>query len=444
MKRIAVIGAGISGLSLAYYLKKKFGNTISIDILEREKRTGGWIYTKEYYGQIFECGPHTFRVDAKENAILELINELDLTSSLIEANASSKKRYIAKGGKIHQLPQTFLSLFTTRVGRTILKAAILEPLKSKSGEEDESVESFFSRRFGAKFVNTFVDPYITGIYGGSATSLSMRFTFPKIWEYEKKYRSIVLSLLFKSSQDKTSGKICTFKDGMEVLPKKLEMILFDEIKLQTQVNRIEEHESSVEVHIKNSSSKSYDHLFSTISPRILNMLLSSDDPLKELLPPVPMNSLLVVHLGYKSDFSNVVGFGFLAGRSEEAMLLGILFDSDCFPEQNILYKTRLSVFLGGAFALHLNTLSDDAIVEHAYKFVNKYLGIHEDAAYTSVFKAPYAIPHYPVGHTTRLNELNNYLANRKITLLGAGLLGASLTSCVNSAKEIAEKFSFSS
>ena len=57
MKHVVILGAGISGLSLGWFLRQRHGDHLKITIIEKEARAGGWIETKKVGHFLFEQGP---------------------------------------------------------------------------------------------------------------------------------------------------------------------------------------------------------------------------------------------------------------------------------------------------------------------------------------------------------------------------------------------------
>jgi len=108
MKKITIIGGGISGLAALHFLKQRLGDSVELTLLEKDPRAGGKIQSQRADGVCFEMGPNGFLDN--QPATLRLIDELGLTPELIEANASSKRRYIQMQGILHKLPMDPVSL----------------------------------------------------------------------------------------------------------------------------------------------------------------------------------------------------------------------------------------------------------------------------------------------------------------------------------------------
>lgn len=410
MKKIAILGAGITGLAAAYFIQKRFGNNVTCTVFEASDRSGGWIKSIEHNGAIFELGPRTLRSSKELDALVEELN----LEPLFAAH-DAKKRYIATEGALHALPTSALELITTKLGRKILFALVKNSFCSKTAADDESVEQFFKRRMGKSGCDTFISALTNGIYAALPEELSMRSCFPAIWEKRTLFMPAAHSF--------------NFSRGVEMLSERLSCGL--SIRYKSAVDRIEELIDSVLV-----NSEPFDHLISTIQPSKLLRLLPDNDPWRPFLS-VPTTSLVAITVAYTASQAIPDGFGFLCTKSEDDNLLGIVFDSNLFPKHNGGYETRLSVMFGGSKNPELAHYSDAALVAFTKEVCKKYLNIHAEPDFLHITRAVDAISRYPVGHYKRLEALREN--KRRISALGSGLTGVSVGDCVTQAYECVYK-----
>lgn len=424
-KRIAILGAGISGLALAWFLQKRFGSSLDITLFEANDRVGGWLHTERQNGALFECGPRSLRASCPE--LSELINDVGLTDQLIYASNFAKTRYIVHQGKLEALPNSLRSLFSSKLGRKILFACLREPFAARANTHDETVASFFERRIGKKATATFISALTAGIFAARPEELSMRSAFHALWEKEAQHGSLIKAALFSKRRPKACS--FTFRDGIGSLPKAIGCQLKATILLNQQVTKIEEKQDEVLV-----QSARFDHLFSTICPEhFANLLAPFDSSLC-----IPTTSLVTVSVAAKEANSVPAGFGFLCPEAEDPILLGVVFDSSLFPELNGAYKTRLSFMMGGSKAPNMLDFSDDVLLAYTHEFAEKYLLITKPFDEYLIKRAPSAIARLPVGHFRTLQQLEEQ--SRRITLLGSGLYGVSVGESVASACKIARNF----
>jgi len=247
--KVAVIGGGPSGLSCAYYLKKRASElgVNSITLFEGSNRVGGWIRSQTLGGDsgdvssspdrfLFDAGPRSLRGStASALYTIRLIEELGLQEELISGSTASSKRIIYVNGKLEQL-----SLMSRLGLTTMIPAGISEMLKPKRKVDetgDESIYSFFARRFSVEVAEVMASALTLGIFGGNAKTLSIRTCFPMLCDVEQEHRSVILGMIgsslakrrqqqephqIKDSEFvKATSKlsIFSFKSGLEVLTK---------------------------------------------------------------------------------------------------------------------------------------------------------------------------------------------------------------------------------
>src|SRR5262249_7089662 len=134
MSDVIIIGAGISGLSCAWTLKK-----LGIDavILDESSRAGGVIQTEKIDGYQVERGPNSFQ---SAPAALRLVEEAGLWDDLLPPSPNAP-RFVYWDKKLRKIPPGPL----TAMG--ILRV-LREPLVRSKSPVNESVRDFFTRRIG--------------------------------------------------------------------------------------------------------------------------------------------------------------------------------------------------------------------------------------------------------------------------------------------------------
>lgn len=413
MKKVIILGAGISGLATAWYLRQKFGKAIDLTIIEQSDRVGGWIKTIQEGEFLFEQGPRGIRSNNKGKITHNLIVSLGLEKELLFTNPKTHTRYLSLTGILRPLSPI---LFLMRGGfRGILKdlstpATILE---------DETIASFFTRRFGSQIAENFMDPLVKGIFAGNIDQLSMRSCFPNQWDWEQTKGSLLRGLLATKRGKKES--LFTFKRGMETLPNALANQIDAKILLSTPITKIErsDHQFLInETHVA-------DNVISALPTHALAKLMG-------LANPCNYTTISTVSLGWKKPLLDKRGYGFLVPTKEKGDILGMTFDSDIFPEQGG-GQTRLCVMIEGS-------QSKQALLNIALRNVAHYQKIQEAPDACSIHTAEQAIPQYLVGHHKRIDELNKSLPPNMV-LVGSSLQGVGVNDCIASAEQVAATFS---
>jgi len=210
-EKIAIIGAGISGLTCGYSLmQNKYEN---FEIFESSKVPGGVIKTFRNSKYLFEEGPNTFALSDKR--VLNMINTLKL--KIVKPIDSSNVRYILKNDNLEKLPTTIFSIFTKKFLSKKSKFKILKEVFNRKNEcsNNESIYDFFKRRFDKEIVEYIVNPFIAGTFSGDPKKISAKHAFPNLVKLENDYKSIILgSILGKSDRNKIPRQIISFKNGL--------------------------------------------------------------------------------------------------------------------------------------------------------------------------------------------------------------------------------------
>ena len=177
MKRIVIIGGGISGLAVLHYLKQRFGDSVEIVLFEREAVVGGTIRSFKKDPCLFEWGPNGFLDN--QPVTLELIKEMGATEELIEANQISRRRYIQIKGDLLALPGGPVDFFRSPLLPFKDKWSLIKGVFKKNVSKDLSIYDYISQRFSASIAESLIDPFISGIYAGDIKRLHMASAFPK-------------------------------------------------------------------------------------------------------------------------------------------------------------------------------------------------------------------------------------------------------------------------
>lgn len=210
--RIAIIGGGLTGLTLAFYLQQA---GIAYDLLEASPRPGGNLLSpRAPEGYQLEAGPNSLLLSAELEALL---TELGLQDAIQEAAPVSQHRYVLRGGRYQALPGSppallASSFFSFRTKLRLLAEALRRPAPPVPGE---TVAAFFERHFGQEVVQYAVNPFVAGIYAGDPAELLLALTFPQLAALETKYGSLLRGL---AKSPKTGRRrTITLRGGVQTL-----------------------------------------------------------------------------------------------------------------------------------------------------------------------------------------------------------------------------------
>ena len=193
MKSVAIIGAGITGLTAAFYLKR---GGVPVTVYEARARAGGVIQSSRCDGFLAEAGPNTILETSPK--ISALVRDLNLEPRRIHPNPGAKNRYVVRDKMPFAMPSSQAEFLTTKLFSARAKFALArEPFVPPRGDGvEESVAEFVLRRLNREFLDRAIDPLVAGIYAGDPEKLSVRHAFPKLLETEQKYGSLLKGQFF--------------------------------------------------------------------------------------------------------------------------------------------------------------------------------------------------------------------------------------------------------
>ena len=440
-----VIGGGISGLACAYRLQQA---GIPVRVLDAGVRPGGVIATQEKDGFRFELGPQSF---LSSEPLLKLIDALGLKNELLHAD-SRAPRYILFRGQLVPAPLAPPSLLTTPLLGPRTKWRIFTEIfrRTNPPSTDESIAAFVRRKFGDELLDRIVAPFVSGIYAGDPEKLSLRASFPKLHEFEMKYGSVLRGAMkSRPAKGTPRPRLCSFREGMETLPRALAARLGDALLTETIVVGARRGKangkSSFEVDISRNGHR--ETLLAT-SVIVAAPADAASDILRDVshkfaapFARIEYAPVAVVAAGYRQDQVRHArnGFGFLVPRSERLRVLGTVWNSSLFPERAPENMASFTSFAGGATDPALCDLSEDKIAETVCKEVERILSITGPPVTRLVHRYARALPQYNLGHSETVSALGAAASPVPgLFLTGNYLSGPSIGSCIEQANQTAD------
>ncbi|NQZ70381.1 MAG: protoporphyrinogen oxidase [Lentisphaeria bacterium] len=446
--KIAIIGAGISGLASAYYLNK-FKPDAELTIFDAEEKAGGKICTISEDGFILEKGPDSFVTN--KPACYQLCEDLGITDKLQSIN--KRPVYILKDGKLLPYPTGFLLGGTVPLSEIMMSPVFSlkgkmrfakEPfIPAKADDSDESLADFLLRRLGPEAVDYIGDPLLASIYGANVHSLSVNSSFANFAEMEREHGSLLKGLQALKQKMKASGAAAkktpfyTFRDGMQVLVDTLTSEIRAEFRLNTAVESVESRS------VKTADETfEFDHVILALPAYISSQLLRDSAPdLAELFSGIEFLSTAAYVIGIpKSSFPEFDGTGFIISSRENSRIqactvLSNKFDNRC-PDDHVLIR----IFLGGHHLQEQLKLSDEEHKRIALEELSKVWPIaKDDIVFDSFYRWENAFPQYNVGHKERVSAIEASLSTHNgLHIVGSSYHGVGLPDCIAGAKKLAE------
>lgn len=435
---IAVLGGGISGLSTAWYLKKR---GYEVTLFESEKETGGVISSEVNQYSVFDFGPNTIR--DKTGSVSEMVKELGLEDKVLSISEASKTRYIVRNGKLKKIKQNPISfLFSDVLSWKGKKELFSEPIrKSLESDTDESIGSFLERRIGMEAVECLADPFFSGIYAGDIYSMSKHKLVGKLSNFEQEYGSITKGFL-KSRKQKTSfkPKVISFKKGVQQLTDKLTECLQDSI-LNEEVKSLQVLENNLKVRTT-VKDYTFDKIVCCLPAYVLKEVLKTDDlKLEKSLSEINYSPMLSTQLVFKKEDLNLPesGFGFLVPRKENIRLLGAIWKSNIFPEQTDKEFVHINLMTGGSHDVKVIDQDIRDIEKEVIEEFSTIMNVKGGAEMVSSKLWGKAIPQFHVGYVSIESEIDKFQQlNTGFYIGGNYRWGVSVSDCVDGAKNLSE------
>ena len=436
-KTIIVVGAGISGLATLHYLKKKYAARPEVAILlfEQSAVPGGTIRSVTRGNYLFETGPNGF-LDSKPRT-LDFVRELDLNGELVKADESAKIRYVALKDTLHAFPAGPSGFFAFKPFSWRDKARVFaEPFIPRGNDPDESVYDFGARRFGKKFADIFLDPLVSGIYGGDARATVLKAAFGRIHELEQRYGSLFKAMMKLRKGGMPKGTLTSFHRGQAQLTDALARRYKNDIRFNQEVKRVTRLPGRFAVTTSVAPYEA-DELFVCTSAYQAAATVKEMSPvMARELEKIRYSPMAVIGLVFpRSAFASPPkGFGYLISSSEGKEVLGVLFESNIFPGRCGKEEILLRIMVGGARHPDILSKSREALTALALKEVQTTLKTDASPIETFFVQWPRAIPQYDIAYTQAERGLEEELKKWKGLYLVANYRkGVSLNDCIESA-----------
>jgi protoporphyrinogen/coproporphyrinogen III oxidase len=444
---VLIIGAGLTGLSTAHFIKK---NNIDFRVIDRNPAAGGVINTHTENGFVYETGPNTGVLGSSE--LIEIFEDLKGLCELETANKNAKKRYILKNGRWEPLPGGLAEGLKTPLFTMKDKFRLLgEPFRSKGKYPHETLSQLVIRRMGKSFLDYAIDPFIIGVYAGDPNILIPKYALPKLYNLEQNYGSFIGGAIKKQFEKKTEAEkkitreVFSARGGLSNLVNAMQMHIgqekfvfnVDNLEVRPSETIASKNESTVDQAVEGADgykvtwkNDGVEHqiiarniVFTGGSfevPTIFPFLDKKDtDKITNLL----YARILEITLGFNSwEGMDLDGFGGLIPSKEKRDILGILFMSTLFEGRAPESGALLTVFMGGIRNTQLTYLNDGQIQEVVEREVKDLMGLKTfNPDLFKITRYNTAIPQYEVSSGERFHTIDKLEKTHPGLILGGNM-----------------------
>lgn len=455
--RVLIVGAGLSGLSLAYRLQQRLPAAI-VQILESDSRPGGTAWTVEKDGFTVELGPNGF-LDSKPTTF-NLARELGLEKRMMPGSESAgKNRYLFLGKNLERLPGSPGDLLRTPLLSLRGKLSFLaERFRRRGTLDDESIDAFARRRAGRETAEIFADALVTGIFAGDPALLSLPACFPRIAALEREYGSILKGVSRAAKLRKAEaaargeakpkpGRIWSFDGGLRVLVDALTHSLKTPpvygVRIKSLVKTGDPKKPTWIIRSEGRDSWTGDAVVLTCPAHQQAKIFQPFDPvLGEEFAGIPFNTIAVIALAFRAQDvpGGVDGFGFITPERLRRDILGVQWCSSIFPGRAPQGMILMRAMCGGWHRADMVSWDDARLltaVRAELKLVQK---IAAEPVFHIIQRWSPGIPQYHLGHLARVARIDaQALKHPGLYLAGNSLRGVAMNDCTEQGSVLAER-----
>ena len=451
MYRVAVLGAGASGLAAALDLhdaRARQGLDLEVTLYERSGRTGGCIQTMREDGFTLELGPDSLLVE--KPAARETIARLGLEDDLVAMLPQYRGSRIVHRGALRPIPSEF-RLFTPTSLPALLRSGIFSPagiaraalepfVPPRASAEDESLASFVTRRFGREVLDRLAQPLIGGIYSGDPQRLSMQATMPQFLEMERKHGSLIRAMRGPRA---AAPQLMSLRGGLHTLVDAMSAQLGGAVRVSNEVAALGREDDRWRLHFADGSAAVADGVVVALPAYVAARLLREHDrEAADLLERIRYNSIATVNVAY--DAAQAQGLpptpGFVVPAVEGRRITAATIATQKYPDRSPAGAVLLRAFIGGALQPELVEKPDAELAQIAREEFAALLGITAEPRFALVRRWIRMLPEYGVGHQALVASIRERAeALPGLALAGSAYSGVGIPDCIATGKAAAAR-----
>ncbi|HYC32011.1 MAG TPA: protoporphyrinogen oxidase [Gemmatimonadales bacterium] len=448
MAAVAVVGAGLAGLTAAFRLKRR---GVRVVVYESGDRPGGTIRSERRDGYLAELGPSTMATPGP--AAAALIADLELGARLVASAPEARHRYIVRRGKLVALPTTPPEVLTTRLLSNAAKLAVFgEPLTDAADSPvEESIAGFVRRRFNQEVLDYVANPFVAGVFAGDPEQLSVRHALPRLYAMEQSHGSVIKGMMQrararrpKEEAEGDRGDVVSFRDGLQELTDALVRDLGPSVRARAAVTGVRRGPRGWTVEAAFQANELYDAVVLAVPAYCVDDIDLAFDGAERLktIASIPHPPVAVLALGFRrAEVTHPLdGYGFLVPEAERRHVLGALFSSSLFPGRAPEGHVLLTTFVGGVRNPDLAHADLNTLTARVLDDLRALAGARGEPTFRAAHLWPKAIPQYTLSHG-RFKEIMDDVERRNagLALAGSYREGVSLGDVIAGADDAASR-----
>jgi oxygen-dependent protoporphyrinogen oxidase len=440
--RIAIVGAGLSGLATAFYLKRALPAT-DLVVFEAEQRPGGKLQTVEIEGFRFEAGANGFLTNKPDS--LQLVEDSGATPYLLPSSDLARKRFVFTD-RLHRLPESPPAFLQSKLLTWPQKLRVLGEfvVPARRDGADETLREFGDRRLGPGFTRVFLDAMSAGIYGSTPDKISVRAAFPLVVALEREHGGLFRGMIARRKKGAGPGGVLTSTTGgIGTLVRHLHAVTTAEWRFGEPVTAVERRGGGFTVHTPRGATDVDRIVICATSFAAAEMVRPLDAELSRRLASIEYSPIAVVGFGYRHLDDPLDGFGLLTTTAAKLPILGVLWDSSIFPDRAPAGCKSVRIMVGGQRNPELVAQDEAGLVRTARAGLERTMGLTQDPDVTFVQRWDRGIPSYAPGHIANVDAIFARVAQIPGLYLNCNAYrGIAMNDCARQSRELAERIAY--